>query len=72
MTCPFGLKKSVFTELMSEIFQDINHKFGVHYIDDILVFSFSFTSHLAHSSEIEKILASHHRKTHVMQKSHNQ
>ena len=51
---PFGLNSSpaAFTMVMTEVLRDLNWKFALVYIDDILVFSSSFESHLDHLSQV--------------------
>ena len=51
---PYGMKNSssTFQRLMAEVLRDINWKFCLVYIDDILIFSKDFDSHLDHLSQV--------------------
>src|SRR5687768_333512 len=52
---PFGLKNApaTFQMLMNEIFREYLDKFVIVYVDDILIYSKTFTEHLKH---LEKVL----------------
>src|SRR2546430_7047542 len=47
---PFGLcnMPAKFQQLMDYVLDDINQKFALVYIDDIIIFSESFDEHLVH------------------------
>ena len=51
---PFGLMNSpaAFTMVMSEVLRNINWKYALIYVDDIIVFSSSFEQHLQHLDAI--------------------
>jgi hypothetical protein len=47
---PFGLATGaqVLTRLLDRVFQDLNFDFVYHYLDDVVIYSESFESHLEH------------------------
>ena len=53
-TCTFGLKNLpfVFTKLMDKIFYSIRGKYMDNYIDDVIIYSKSFTDHIQHIEEV--------------------
>ena len=53
---PFGLcnAPATFQRLMDHVLGDINRKFALVYIDDIIIFSQTFEEHLAHIEEVMK------------------
>ena len=57
---PFGLKigPSVFQRMISKVLKGIEGDFAISYLDDILIFSDTFESHLKHIEEVFKRLKS--------------
>ena len=52
--CCFGLKNlpAVFTKLMDVVLGDAQHKYAAAFIDDIIVYSATFTEHLVHVEDV--------------------
>lgn len=55
---PFGLKNApaTFQRMMDQVLQEVNEKFAVVYMDDILVFSRTFKDHLEHLQKVFDLL----------------
>ena len=53
-TCPFGLKNlpAIFTKLMDIVFLEIKNKFMVFYLDDLIIFSKTYSEHVHHLQEV--------------------
>ena len=58
---PFGLSNApaVFQRYMEKCFFDIRDKFAFPYLDDVLVYSDDFTSHISHLRKVFSILREH-------------
>ena len=58
LVMPFGLYNapSVFRAFINDIFRDMIGKFVIAYIDDILIYSLDFVTHISHFHSVLKCL----------------
>ena len=56
---PFGLcnAPATFQRLMNKILRPILNRFALVYLDDIIIYSENFTSHVKHLDEVFRLIA---------------
>ena len=58
---PFGLTNApaTFQDVMNQVFAALNRKFVLIFVDDILIYSKSYTDHVQHLQEVFEIISQH-------------